>query len=242
MEQIDYIDFDERVEKFLCNRMSAEEFATFKTELAADEEKKQRAHTIALMVKTMNMIGLERDQQIVDSIKNMNEAQFCKVAGLKPHVIPIWPRIYRYVLAACFTVLLAFGGYKFYGYQQTIALGNSAYSLYTSDITLSGEHRGVNIDRSVVMELRTLFSNVESNHDLKHTILQLEAAYSNALHETSPYGDYVDDIAWNLAIAYLKQGNKEKPTPLLEGMIERNEGYIDITRPAQELLQKIHEL
>ena len=242
MEQIDYIDFDERVERFLRNQMSADEIAAFKAELTADEEKKQRAHTIALMVETMNKIGLERDQQVVDSIRNMSEAQFRKVAGLKPHMVPIWPRISKYVLAACFTGLLAFGGFKFYGYQQTTALGSNAYLLYTSDITLSGEHRGVNMDSSVVTELRGLFSNVGNSQELKRTISQLETAYSNALQEDSPYGDYVDDIAWNLAIAYLKQGNKEKPIPLLKGMIERNEGYIDITRPAEELLQKIYEL
>lgn len=242
MGQIDYIDFDERVEKFLRNQMSTEEIATFKAELTADEEKKQRAHTIALMVKTMNKIGLERDQRVVNSIKNISEVQFRKVAGLKPHIMPIWPRIAKYAIAACFTGLLVFGGFKFYGYQQTTALGSSAYLLYTSDITLSGEHRGVNMDSNVVIELKGLFSNVENNHELKRTILQLETAYSNALQETSPYGDYVDDIAWNLAIAYLKKGNKEKPIPLLKGMIERNKGYIDITRPAQELLQKIYEL
>ena len=52
----------------------------------------------------------------------------------------------------------------------------------------------------------------------------------------------MDDIAWNLAIAYLKDGNREKPLILLKDMIKRNEGYSEITLPAQELIKKINDL
>ena len=73
MEQIDYTDFDCRVEKFLRNQMTVEEAAAFKIELDTDNEKKQRAHTMALMIKAMNKVGMEQDQLIINAIKDMDE-------------------------------------------------------------------------------------------------------------------------------------------------------------------------
>ena len=242
MEQIDYTDFDYRVEKFLRNQMTVEEAAAFKVELDTDNEKKQRAHTMALMIKAMNKVGMEQDQLIINAIKDMDETKFRKFAELKPRVMPVWLRVARYVVAACFAGLIVFGGLSYYNYQQTVALGRVAYMQYTPDIDMLGGIRSAGIDDAVVNELNALFYNVKQGDELKYTIAQLEKAYDDALQDKPPYNGYIDDIAWNLAIAYLKRGDSDKPIPLLKNMIERNERYMDIMRPAQELLQKIYEL
>lgn len=241
----DYEQFDAQADKFLRNRMTTEEIAAFKKELATDEEKKLRVCIMALMIKSMNKVGQERERQMIDAIKIMDEERFRNVAGLKPRVILFWQRIAKYAMAACIAGLLAFGGFKYYGYQQIVSLGTTEYLSYVSDIDPDGSphtYRGTAVNAETVSTLTHLFLHVKDGNAIQSTIKKLEPLYEQALNEDSPYNEYVDDIAWNLAIAYLKDGDSTKPIPLLEGMIERNEGYPDITGPAQELIQKIKDL
>lgn len=239
---IDYEYFDSQVDKYLRNQMTAEEETAFKAELDADEEKKQRARTIALMILSMQKVGRGRDQRIIDTIKTMSEEQFRNVA-LKPHAVSLWPRITKYASAACVAGLLAFGGYKYYDYNQTVSLGEKEYLAYKLELPEMGSFKSASDDDiKIRSELTEIFKNVREGNAIPSTIIKLEKLYKQALDEDSSYYYYVDDIAWNLAIAYLKDGNREKPIPLLENMVKRNERYSDITKPAKELIQKIKDL
>ena len=236
--------FDAKVDRFLRHQMTSKEEQQFKAELAASPELMARAKTMALMIKSMSEIGLKRDQKFVDEIKGMSEAEFRKVAGLKPRVkvVSFWPRFTRYAAAACVAGLLCWGGVHYYNIHQTVSLGNSFdYYAYNMDIS-DGEYvRGIT-DSEILDQLSTLFDNVKEGKVLKKTIVQLEAIYPKALEEESEYSQYDNDIAWNLAIAYLKDGDKKKPIPILESMISRNQDYPEITKPAHELLDKIKAL
>lgn len=236
--------FDAKVDRLLRHQMTFQEEQEFKAELAANPELMGRARTMALMIKSMSEIGLKRDQQFVDEIKGMSEAEFIKVAGLKPRVkvVSYWPRFTRYAAAACVAGLLCWGGIRYYNIHQTVSLGNSFdYYAYNMDIS-DGEYvRGIT-DSEILDQLSTLFDNVKEGKDLKETIVQLESLYPKALEEESEYSQYDNDIAWNLAIAYLKDGERKKPIPVLESMITRNQDYPEITKPAQELLDKIKAL
>lgn len=236
--------FDAKVDKFLCHQMSASEEHEFKIELANNPELASRAKTMALMIKSMQTVGLEQDRKFVNEIKGMSEAEFRKVAGLKPKVkvVPFWPKFIRYTAAACVAGLICWGGFHYYGIHQTIGLGNSVdYYAYNLDIS-DGEYvRGVS-EPEVIDELTELFANVKDGKDLKETVSRLEYLYSESLNEESEYNQYDNDISWNLAIAYLKDGDRKKPVPILESMIQRNKEYPEITKPAQELLNKIQDL
>lgn len=238
----DYVYFDQQVDKFLRNQMSEEEAIAFMSELSSDVEKKERARIIALMIKSMDKVGIEHDQQIVNQIKGLSKAEFKKLIGIKTTLISLFPKAMKYGIAACVACILAFGGYKYYNYQQTISLGNAECYAYVADINLEGGHRGDNANIEIKSKLLTLFSNVKNGVKISAAIKELESIYEEALSEESLYNNYVDDIAWNLAIAYLKDGNREKPLILLEDMIKRNEGYSEITLPAKELIKKINDL
>ena len=238
----DYVYFDQQVDKFLRNQMSEEEAIAFMSELSSDVEKKERARIIALMIKSMDKVGIEHDQQIVNQIKGLSKAEFKKLIGIKTTLISLFPKAMKYGIAACVACILAFGGYKYYNYQQTISLGNAEYYAYVADINLEGSHRGDNANIEIESKLLILFSNVKNGIKISAAIKELESIYEEALSEESLYNNYVDDIAWNLAIAYLKDGNREKPLILLEDMIKRNEGYSEITLPAKELIKKINNL
>lgn len=239
-----YENFDAKVDRFLRHQMTYQEEQEFKAELAANPELMARAKTMALMIKSMSDVGLKRDQQFIEDIKGMSEAEFRKVAGLKPKakVISFWPKFTRYAAAACVAGLICWGGIHFYSIHQTVSLGNSFdYYAYNMDIS-DGEYvRGIT-DSEILDQLSALFDNVKESKDLKETIVQLESLYTKALEEESEYNQYDNDIAWNLAIAYLKDGDRKKPIPVLESMITRNQYYPEITKPAQELLDKIKAL
>lgn len=245
MSDKDYITFDEQVDRFLRNQMTVEESADFKAELSADAEKMQRAKTIALMVKSMEKVGRQQDQQLVDTIRHLDEKQFRRFAGLKPNTISFWPKILRYASVACLAGILCLGGYKYYDYRQTVSLGQIAYHTYAADLstTLPGKSRGSECnDTDIVTELSSLFSKVEKGEEMRPTIEELEVLYTKSLDEFSPYNEYVDDIAWNLSVAYLKVGERKKPIPILEDMVERNASYPQIVQPAQILIDKIKAL
>lgn len=239
-----YENFDAMVDKFLRHQMTASEEKEFKAELTNNPELANRAKTIALMIKSMQNVGLERDRKLVNEIKGMSEDEFRKVAGLKPKVkvVPFWPKFTRYATAACVAGLLCWGGIHYYGIHQTVNLGNSVdYYAYNMDIS-DGEYvRGIS-EPEVVDELTGLFANVKDGKDLKVTISRLESLYSESLNEESEYNQYDNDIAWNLAIAYLKDGDRKKPISILESMIQRNKDYPEIIQPAQSLLDQIKDL
>ena len=238
----DYEYFDLQVDRFLRNQMSEEEVAAFMSELSSDVEKKERARIIALMIKSMNKVGVERDQQMVNQIRGLSKEEFKKLIGIKTTLISFLPMVLKYGIAACIACTLVFGGYKYYNYQQTVSLGNEEYDAYVADIGLEGSYRGNSANSEIESKLLALFSDVKNGIKISSAIKELEPIYEEALGEESLYNNYVDDIAWNLAIAYLKDGNRDKPLILLEGMIKRNEGYPEITLPAQELITKINDL
>lgn len=240
-KMINFEEFDTKVDKFLRHQMTAEEEQAFKVEIALDPEKKNRARITALMVKTMQQEGLKHDQNIINDIRALTETQFRKTLGLKPRVFNLWSRIVKYSVAACVVGIISFVGYRYYEYNQTVSLGNSQYLAYVSDISEMSSVRGTT-DVATYKELNRLFANVKEGKDLKDTIEELEALYENSSVEDSVYKEFLDDISWNLAIAYLKNGEREKPIPILEGMVKRNVDYPDISQPIQKLIEQIKNL
>lgn len=236
-----YEEFDAQVDRFLRHQMTVEEEQSFKSELDADPEKKSRARVMALMIQSMKKEGLKQDLQIVSDIKGMSEAQFRKAVGIKPKVIPFWPRFIKYAAAACVAGIICWSGVHYYGVHQTSVLGASQYMAYVSDISDTEYVRGTT-DAETISHLNSLFTNVKEDKDISETIKELEPIYNEALTEDSPYFDFQDDIAWNLAIAYLLDGDRKKPIPILEAMIERNQDYPEVSEPAQNLINKIKAL
>jgi hypothetical protein len=187
---------------------------------------------------------LSQDNKIIEEIRGMNEAQFRKTLGLKPRIINLWPRIIKYSVAACAVGFVSFGAYRYHEYNQTVSLGNSQYIAYVSDLSEMNNVRGIvgTSDDAIREELVMLFTNVAEGMEIKYTIEKLESLYVKSNIEDSPYNEFQDDISWNLAIAYLKNGEREKPIPILEDMVKRNVNYPEIYRPAQILLDQIKAL
>lgn len=249
MNNPDYEQFDERVDLFLRRQMSPEDEKSFREELADNEELRHRARTIALMAREMGTMQQERDNKISETIKGMSEQEFRRVAGIKAKTVGMHSWIVKLAVAACVIGVLFLGTNRYMIYQRTTSLGNVAYSTYTLDLAEDGGSRGID-NKQVIQKLEVLFANVKEGKDLKHTIEDLKLCYEKAtktagsasIEGENGYESYIDDISWNLAIAYLKDGNREKPVPILMEMLSRNKDYPEIAKPVQDLLKEIENL
>ena len=228
--------FDTRLELFLKNKMTEEEGKAFLSELQSNPDLRQRAQTMAAAIKNMKELRYEHGQRVTSKIEHLSERDFRKVAKLsqKARVFSL-RSIVRMSIAACIVGIISFGGYRYYIYNETIALGNSYYSEIPTEMVVRDAD-------DVSAKLAQLFNNVKNNEDLDNTILNLEEKFSLAISEDfNDYTNYINDIGWNLAIAHLKDGDREKAIETLELLISHSESDI-IVEKCKKLISDIKQL
>ena len=229
-------DFDMRLELFLKNKMTEEEGKAFLSELQSDPELRVRAQTMAAAIKNMKELKYEYGQRVASKIECLSEREYRKIAKLpqKASIISLHSFV-RMGIAACFVGIISFGAYRYYLYNETIALGNSYYSDVPTELVVRGTD-------NVSQQLSHLFTNVKNNKDLDNTILDLEDKFSLAISdEFNEYINYMNDIGWNLAIAYLKDGDREKAVKTLELLISHSESDVIIEK-CKKLIAEINQL
>lgn len=227
-------DFDARLDDFLKKKMSNEEQQAFLSELNGNPDLLDRAKVIALAIQQMKEIRSEQDKKVVEAILQMDEKKFRAVGNLKPshRILPIGYKVVRYAVAACIVGAVCFGGYRYYQYDATVSLGND----YASAVPQASLSRGEGMD---IKELQTLLNNVQTGTDISETAERLAAMYYESVGETySDFSPFANTIGWNAAIAYLKDGNRDKARAILVSIRERNKGKA-IADMANEIINKI---
>jgi hypothetical protein len=193
-------DNSERIEKFLREQMSPEENDAFLNDLKNDKDLREEAQMMALMIKEM------KEEQIKQSEKLTEDVLAEEKQDKKARIISMvrWPLS----IAAMF--ILIFGATLLWNRQSdTDALFTEYYSSYT----LQGESRGG--DSEVEKELAVLFNQVGTEKDISTVIDKLQKIYDSVDSEYE-YSLYADDIAWYLALAYLKDNKPGKAKELLK--------------------------
>lgn len=256
IQKIDtYEEFDARVEKFLRKQMTETEEQLFKDELATDPDKKSRARVMALMASQMKDIRHKQEVAAVQRMSEMSEAEFRKAIGLQTKVVPMWTIVRRISIAASMIGILTIGGIQYNAYNRTTALGNTYYNLISSDIS---NQRG-DLDAQSVANLTSLFSMVEKGEDLDQAIATLSKLYEESnvgrgfpsrqsknnsefriLH--SALTQYRQTIAWNLALAHLKDGNRNAAKEVLNTIVAENAPDKAIAQSARKLLNEISDI
>ena len=197
-------DNSERIERFLREQMSPEENDAFLNDLKNDKDLREEAQMMALMIKEM------KEEQIKQSGKLTEDVLAEEKQAKKARIISMvrWPLS----IAAMF--ILIFGATLLWNRQSdTDALFTEYYSSYT----LQGESRGC--DSEVEKELAVLFNQVGTEEDISTVIDKLQKIYDSVDSEYE-YSLYTDDIAWYLALAYLKVDKPEKSKELLKPLAE----------------------
>ena len=226
--------FDDLTNRFLKKQLTSEEEAQYLNKLKEIPALRKRAQVIALAVEQMGEVSKEASRDLIGRIGKQSEAAFRRVAQLPAKQVRLWPRVARYAAAASVIFFVGFGGYKYYQYDQTISLGAEYYqpmdAIYRSP------------EDNTIKELAKVFKNVETGDNLTETIAQLRKFYSLAKSdEYSDYSLYTVDIAWNLAVAHLKNNDRKEAIKVLEEIIQDNQGKA-IADKAAELIKKIEKI
>ena len=224
--------FDIQLELFLKNKMTEEEGKAFLSELQNNPDLRQRAQTMAAAIKNMKELKFEHGKKVVSRIERISERDFRREAKLTQKARIMFLRtIVRMSIAACFVGIISLGGYRYYIYNETIAIGNRYYAEIPSELVVRDAD-------DVSKQLTQLFNNVRNSEDLDNTILNLEEKFNMAISEDyNDYTNYINDIGWNLAIAHLKDGDRDKAVKTLELLISHSESDIVIEKCRKIILE-----
>lgn len=228
--------FDIRLELFLKNKMSEEEGNAFLKELQSNPELRERAQTMAAAIKNMKELKYEYGKRVALKMEQVSESNFRETIQLpRKAIILSLHSIIRMSIAACFVGIVSLGGYRYYIYSETIALGESYYAAIPTELVVRDAD-------DVSSQLTLLFTNVKLSEDLDNTIRNLEEKFNLAISEGyNDYTNYVNDIGWNLAIAHLKDGDRDETVKTLELLISHSESDIVIEK-CKNLIEEIKRL
>lgn len=212
-------DNSERIERFLREQMSPEENDAFLNDLKNDKDLREEAQMMALMIKEMKEKQIKQSEKLTEDV--LAEEKQAKKARIISMV--------RWPLSIAAMFILIFGATLLWNRQSdTDALFTEYYSSYT----LQGESRGG--DSEVEKELAVLFNQVGTEKDISTVIDKLQKIYDSVDSEYE-YSLYTDDIAWYLALAYLKVDKPKKSRELLKPLAEKG------SDKASELLDEIEK-
>lgn len=206
---------DDRIDAFIRGMMTEEEEAAFKQEIQADPD--LRAHVLAIvsLIKGIRTQNAEKERILIQPQQNN------KVRTL------VW---WATSIAAVFAIF--FGYSKDKRYNELSALVSPYYTEYSMDDYARGD-----IDSTKVANLYTLFNNIQKQRHVSSIIAELEPIYTSLEHDVT-YSAYANDIALNLALAYIKDDQADKAIPILE-KLEKDNPDTPIAVKAQEILKKL---
>jgi hypothetical protein len=204
---------DDRIDAFVRGEMTEDEEATFKQEIKADPE--LRAHVLA----TVSLIKGIREQNAKKEKELIQQNTKNRVRTL------VW---WATSIAAVFAIFFGYSIDK--RHQELTNLVSPYYMQYDVKELSRGD-----TDSTLVYHLYSLFN--ERNAD--KTIKELESIYAS-LDTDETYYLYANDIAWNLALAYIKNDQISKAIPVLEKLIKDNPDT-PIAAKAEDLKNKLQE-
>lgn len=206
---------DDRIDAFIRGMMTEEEESAFKLEIKANPELSAQVLATLSLIKGIRTQEAEKERVLIQ-----NNAKD-KVRTL------LW---WATSIAAVFAIFFGYSKDKRYNELSDIV------SPYYSEYSMSDYSRG-DVDSITVAHLYTLFSNIKEQRNMSKIIEELEPIYAN-LESNVTYSFYANDIAMNLALAYIKDNQIDKAIPVLDKLVKDNPGT-PIAAKANEILKAI---
>ena len=213
-------DNSERIDKFLHEQMTPEENEAFLKDLRTDKELRDEAQAMALLIKAMREEQVKQDAEIIDEVL---------ASKRKARII----RMVKWGASIAAMLVIVFGGVHIYKINQINHLFKEYYSAYDVSLARGGD------DEAIKEELAILYNKVGTEKDVTPIIARLQTIYDNIQSNNEyylDYGYYENDIAWYLALAYIKDHKLDKAKELLKPLAE------DGVTEAEELLKKLTNL
>ena len=233
ISRVDLLD-EERINSFLRGEMSSEEETLFIDQLKSNEELRNKAVATARMAKAMKTVGEENDSLVKEALLTSDahdiEMIVNNVTRKRSKVLTL-----RILSVAASILILVISGWHYYDYRVTTGLGNE----YEMEIESSSFVRGAGTG-SVNKELNSLFTKVKSGDESDNTIKRLSLLWELSTMDTyNDYSDYAPQIGWNLAIAYLKDNDKDNAMAVLTKLEGIAEDGTAIKNKCIELINKL---
>lgn len=235
--------FDEMLSRYIKGRLSDAEEVEFKRLIADEPELRNKAIATARLVKAMNEVGSERDDKTIEEIRQATEKEIKIVASNVSGAAIKNPRILtfrKFVVsfsAAASILLCIFGGYKYYKYEQVTSLGSEYLAYFPASEFSRGENDGVSDI------LKELYSDIETKHNLGDAIARLSGMWTESRGDTfNDYTEYMPEIGWMLANAYLRNNDKSKALEVLGILIAESPEGTAMGDKARELKEKVEKL
>ena len=206
---------DERIDAFIRGVMTEEEEQAFKQEIKADPELRAQVMATVSMIRGIREQGSAHDKAIIS--KNDNS---------RVRSILVW----ACSIAAVIAIFFGYSKDKRYNELSDIV------SPYYSEYSMSEYSRG-DVDSATVTHLYTLFNNIKAQRNMSKIIEELEPIYAN-LDSDFTYSAYANDIAWNLALAYIKNDQTDEAISVLK-KLENDNPDTPIAVKASELKKKL---
>lgn len=197
----------DRIDNYLADQMTPEENDAFLNDLRNDKDLREDAQMMALMIKEMKEEQAKQDSEVIEEVL-LSQKQDKKAKTIS---------MIRWSLSIAAMFILIFGATLLWNRQSD---SDTLFSEYYTPYTMQGESRGGNSD--VEKELSALFNQVGTEKDLSTVIDKLQKIYDSVDSEYE-YSLYADDIAWYLALAYLKDDKPEKAKELLKPLADKGD-------------------
>lgn len=204
---------DDRIDAFVRGTMTEEEESAFKQEIKADSELRNHVLATVSLIKGIREQNAKKEKELIQ--QNTKD----RVRTL------VW---WATSIAAVFAIIFGYSIDK--RHQELSNLVSPYYMQYDVKELSRGE-----TDSTLVYHLYSLFN--ERNAD--KTIKELEPIYAT-LDTDETYYLYSNDIAWNLALAYIKNDQIDKAVPVLDKLIKDNPDT-PIAVKAEELKNKLQK-
>ena len=211
------LSIDDRIDAFIRGMMTEEEETVFKQEIQSDPELRAQVLATVSLIKGIRTQNAEKEKTAIqNNTKNRARAL-------------LW---WATSIAAVFAIF--FGYSKDKRYNELSALVSPYYTEYSMDKYARGD-----MDSTTVANLYTLFNNIREQRNMSTIIEALEPIYAN-LDSEFTYSAYANDIAMNLAIAYIKDDQTDRAIPILE-KLETDNPDTPIAAKAQVILTKLKQ-
>ena len=239
-------DDDRLIDSYLVGNLSEEEMKSFEERLKSDKDFKERLSAIAFLSKGIKE-RQERDakaiedakkifkEDVISTIKEIEKREQRPAAASSGMIIPLWVKR----IASAAAVILIVAGIGFDYHNSVVLRDNAEQGVLFAESNMPGDiFRGEG--EYVAKDLRVLFENVRKKENLSLTIVKLEDYYNHAIDEDAHVeDDYVDQISFALASAYIYDGQKSKAKEVLSHILNDPEASPDVKEKAKRLLDSI---
>lgn len=208
---------EERIDAFVRGAMTEEEEQAFKQEIKTDPELRAQVLATVSLIKSIRSQEATKEKTLIqnntkDRLRTL-VAWACSIAAV---------------------IAIFFGYQKDKRFNELSALVSPYYSEYSMD-----EYSRGDLDSATVAHLYTLFNNIKEQRNVTPIIAELETIYSN-MDSDFTYSAYANDIAINLALAYIKNDQTNKAIPVLKKLAEDNPDT-PIAVKALDILNKLRK-